>query len=298
MEIAAILSTVLDLSVVVFAIASMLSVGFSYTVEEILGPLRNVGGVVRSLIANFVMVPLLTLLVLRLLPLEEPLAIGLFLIGVAAGAPFLIKLTEAACGDVALSATLLVVLVPATIVYMPIVIPLALPEAEVSAPSIATPLVLTMLLPLFVGLFVRARSLRWAERLQPAMAVASSAALVVLILVTILVNLTGIIEIFLSPAIIAALVVIGGAFVIGYLLGGEDRDEREVLGLGTSQRNIAAATVVATQTIGHPDTVVMVIVSSLVGFAILFPLAAQMRKQSKKRAAAAKESPEEAVDER
>ena len=273
-------SRLLDASVVVFAATSMLSVGFGHTVREIFGPLRNLRGVIRALLANFVLVPILAFLVVRLLPLSEPHEIGIFLIAAAAGAPFLIKLAEAAESDVALSATLLVLLLPATIVYMPLVVPLALPEADVSALAIAVPLVLTMLLPLAVGLFVRARSERSATRLQPATATISTGALVVLVLATILANLGGILDVLFSTAILAALLVIGGAFVIGYLLG-MDRRSREVLGFGTSQRNIAAATVVATNAVDDPDTVVMVIVASLAGFAILFPVAAWLRKRSR-----------------
>lgn len=275
-----ILPWLLETSVIVFAITSMLSVGFGHTFKEILGPLRNLGAVVRALIANFVLVPLLALVVLRLLPLEQPHAVGLLLIATAAGAPFLIKLTAAAESDVALSATLLVLLLPATIVYMPFVLPLVLPDVPVRALAIAVPLVLTMLLPLAAGLLVRALSELWAMRLRPTARMISTVSLMVLVLATVLANLRGILDILLTVAILAALLVIGGAFVIGYLLGGRDRDSREVLGLGTSQRNIAAATVVATQAVRDPDTVVMVIVSSLVGFAVLFPVAAWLRARS------------------
>ena len=48
------------------------------------------------------------------------------------------------------------------------------------------------------------------------------------------------------------------------------------MGLGTAQRNIAAA-MVATQDIGDSDVTVMVVVSSLVGLALLFPLAWALR---------------------
>lgn len=273
------LAWVLSTAVTVFAVTSMLSVGFGHTVRQVIGPLRNVRGVIRALLANFLLVPLLALLVLRVLPLPEPHAIGICLIATAAGAPFLIKLAEAAESDVALSATLLVLLLPATIIYMPLVVPLALPDTAVSASSIAMPLLITMLLPLGAGLLVRYFSEKTATRLQPLAAKLSTLALIVLLLATILANLRGILAIILTTSILAALIVIGGAFVIGYLLG-FDRESREVLGLGTSQRNIAAATVVATQAIGSTDTVVMVIVASLAGFAILFPVAAWLRKRS------------------
>lgn len=64
------LAELLRLSVLVFAVSSMLSVGFGYTLGEIVRPLRNAGAVTRTLVANFVLVPLLALAVLRLLPLE------------------------------------------------------------------------------------------------------------------------------------------------------------------------------------------------------------------------------------
>lgn len=276
----AFLSWLVDASVIAFAVASMLSVGLAHTLKEVLGPLRNVRGGIRALVANFVLVPVLALVVLQVFPLPEPHAIGIFLIATAAGAPFLIKLSEAAESDVALSATLLVLLLPATIVYMPVVVPLALPDAPVSATAIGLPLVLTMLLPLGAGLVVRTLQESWAGRLQPAIGTFSTLALVVLILATTLANLQAIRHVLFTTAIVAALVVIGGAFLIGYALG-MDRDAREVLGLGTSQRNIAAATVVATQAVRDPDTVVMVIVASLAGFAILFPVAAWLRRRSR-----------------
>jgi len=50
------------------------------------------------------------------------------------------------------------------------------------------------------------------------------------------------------------LLVMAGAFAAGYLLGGSDPAEGEVIALGTTQRNIAAATVVATQSFGDPRT--------------------------------------------
>src|SRR5690554_3339434 len=151
------------LATIVFAVSSMLAVGFSYSLRDIFGPLRRFPRVVRALVANFFVVPLIAYLVTQVLALEGPQAAGLILVGTAAGAPFLIKLTTAAEGDVALSATLLVLLLPATVLLMPFIVPLLLPGTTLSAQVIAVPLVVTMLLPLAVGLLVRARAPGWAE---------------------------------------------------------------------------------------------------------------------------------------
>lgn len=267
------LSDVVGIAVLVFAVSSMLSVGCGYTLSQIAEPLRRARRVMRALVANFVLVPLLAIAILQFLPLERPLAVGLFLVATAAGAPFLIKLTQAAEADVALSAALLVLLLPATIVYMPIVVPLALPEAAVSVFGIARPLVLTMLLPLALGLIVRAYAERLARRLQPIMGKLATFALVVLVVATVLANLREILGLFGTGAILACVILIVGAFTIGFALG----EAKEILALGTGQRNIAAAMVVATQAFDSPETVSMVVVASLIDLAVLFPLAWMLR---------------------
>lgn len=283
---AELLGALLNLSVLVFAASSMLSVGLAYTLREILGPMRNVRGVIRVLVASFVLVPLLAWVILQVIPLARPYAVGLMLVASAAGAPFLIKLTERSSGDLAISATMLVILLPATVVYMPLVVPLLVPEADVVAWAIARPLVLTMLLPLALGLVVRAYARNWAGRLRPVMSQASSIALLVLVACTLLLNVGPILGIFGSGAIIAAVVLVLGAFAAGFALG-PDPESRDELGLATAQRNIAAATVVATQAVGDADVLVMVVVTSMVTLALLFPIASLLRKREARRARAA-----------
>jgi BASS family bile acid:Na+ symporter len=270
---AELLSSLLDIAVLVFSVTSMLSVGLSYTLRDIMDPLRDLRGVLLTLAGNFVLVPLLAYAVARLLPIGQAAQVGLMLVATAAGAPFLIKLTQLANGDTAFGAGVLVLLLAVTIIYMPIVVPLVAPQATVSAMSIAMPLVLTMLLPLGVGLFIDARFERLADRLQPISNSASSIALVVLVALTFLANFQAILGVFGTGAIAAALLVVGGAFALGYLLGGADPREREVIALATAQRNVAAATVVATQSFDDPDVLVMVVVTSIVSMAVLFPAA-------------------------
>lgn len=275
-----ILSVLLNIAVPAFSVTSMLSVGFGHVVQEIIEPFSSPRSVIVPLLANFVLVPLLGVAVIWFLSLDRPLEIGLILISTSAGAPFLIKLTQFARHDVALSAALLVLLLPVTVIYMPIVVPLLLPEAEVSAVAIAMPLGLTMLLPLGVGLLVRTRSPRWAMHLQPVMGKVSTVSLLVLVGATFLLNLRAILNLFGTGAILAAVFLIFGAFVIGYVLGSGRYERRCALGLGTAQRGIAASMVVAAESFGDPDTLVMVVVSSLIGLAILFPTAAVLRRHA------------------
>lgn len=281
---AELLSSLLDVVVLLFSVASMLAVGLSYTLRQIIDPLRDLRGVLLTLAANFVLVPLLAYATARLLPIEQAAEVGLMLVATAAGAPFLIKLTQLANGDTAFGAGVLVLLLVGTIIYMPIVVPFVAPEATVSAMSIAMPLVLTMLLPLGAGLFIDARFKRLANLLRPISNVASSIALVALVALIVLANFRAILGVFGTGAIAAAVLVVGGSFAVGYLLGGADPREQEVIALATAQRNVAAATVVATQSFDDPDVLVMVVVTSIVSMAVLFPAAWALGRRQQRHA--------------
>ncbi len=282
---AAFLQALLSVAIVVFSACTMLVVGLGHTLRDVFGPLRDARAVIRALVANFVLVPLLAYALVRVIPLQQPDVIGLMLIAMAAGAPFLIKLTAAAGGNLPLSASLTMLLVPATVLYMPVMLPMVVPHARVSPAAIALPLLWTMLLPMGAGLLVRARHQTLAERIRPWSAKLASVALVVLIGATIVANFGGIVRIINRGAIIAPFVLILSAFAIGWVFGREYRGGHVVLGLGTGQRNIAAAMVVATQGLDDPDVVVMVVVASLVEFAVLFPIAGLLARRGRRHGA-------------
>lgn len=270
--------TLTDAAIAVFAVISMLSVGLANRLQEVIQPLRNTHAVARVLLANFILAPAVAFLVLWIIPLDTSVQYGLILVSMAAGAPFLIKLSETAGASLRRTAALLVLLLPVTIVYLPLVVPLLLPGAEVSTMMVATPLVVTMLLPLAVGLLAREQWPHRASRLQPALTKISSGALIVVVVSTTIANYDALVHLDWRT-VVAALLIIVGAFGVGYLSGGGDPDRREVFGLGTGQRNIAAATVVASQSFGASLTTVVVIATSLLGLAVLLPIARLLRQR-------------------
>jgi len=87
-----------QLSAFTFIITSMLAMGLSLTVKQIIEPLSDVKVVLLALLANFVLVPALAYGILLVIPLEEGLSIGLIIVACAAGAPFLPKLVQVAKG--------------------------------------------------------------------------------------------------------------------------------------------------------------------------------------------------------
>ncbi|MCH8984351.1 MAG: bile acid:sodium symporter [Acidobacteria bacterium] len=259
----------------------MLAMGLSLTVSQIVAPLRNARLIVLALVINFIAVPILAVGIGALLSLDDGLYIGLILMATAAGAPFLPKLGEAAKGNIAFSVGLMVLLMVVTVVYMPIVVPLLISGVEINPWDIASSLIFLMLLPLGIGLVMKWRYNKAAEGLQPAMAQTSTVAIALLLVSGVVVNFTAILDIIGTGGFIAILLFLVGAFIFGYFGAGRDGGVRSVLGLGTAQRNLSAAMVVAGQNFASdPDVLTFIIVAGIVGLLVLMPLAGELGRRS------------------
>lgn len=267
------LNSAVSVAMLAFVVSSMLAVGVSLTVGQIVAPLRKGRIVSLALLANFVLMPLGATLVARLLWLDEPLRVALVLLGTAAGAPFLPKLAGIAKGDLAFAVGLMVLLMVVTVGYMPLVLPRLLNGVSVDATQIARSLVLLMLLPLALGLGVKAHHEVTAERVRPLLDRTSTASLILLTVLILTVNVNNLIALFGTRGVLASVLFLSVGACIGWLLGGPVSDIRAVMALGTAQRNIAAALVVGGQNFEDPKVVVMVVVVAIVGLLLLFPLA-------------------------
>ena len=261
-------STVAMLS---FVVSSMLAMGAGLTIPQIAEPLRNARLVVLALLANFVLMPLGAIALAKVLQLDEPFAIGLLVLGCAAGAPFLPKLAELAKGNLAFAVGAMVLLMVGTVAYLPIVLPLLLPGITVNAWEIARSLLLLMLLPLAMGLALKARYGELAARVKPVLDWISNVSLILLVCLITAANIDKVLQVFGTRAILAGLLFIVLGLGTGWLLGGSDAGTKRVMALGTGQRNIAAALVVASS-FSDPKVVVMVIVVAIVGLILLMPL--------------------------
>ena len=266
------LSKASTIAMLSFVISSMLAMGAGLSVFQIVQPLRNPRLVVFALLSNFVLMPLCAFALSTLLRLDEPLGVGMLLLGCAAGAPFLPKLAELAKGNLAFAVGTMVLLMVVTVGYLPVVMPLLLPGVAVNPAKIAQSLVLLMLLPLGVGLALKSRYADLAARVKPVLDRISNVSLILLVLLITAANIDKVLDVFGTRGILAGLLLIALGFAIGWLLGGPGNDTRRVLALGTGQRNIAAALVVGSQSFSDPGVVVMVIVVAIVGLIILMPV--------------------------
>src|SRR4051794_16390441 len=264
-----------------FVITSMLSMGLSLSVSQIIQPLRNIRLVIMALAANFVIVPGVAFALSRIIPLEQDVQIGLLLLGTAAGAPFLPKLAQIAKANIAFAVGLMTMLIVVTIIYLPIVLPLLLPGVEVDGGQIAVSLIVQMLVPLIIGLLVKARYEGAAETLQPVMAQIANISLALLLVLMLALNFRNVIALFGTGAIIATLLFVAISVVAGYFLGGPGTDTKQVLALGTGQRNLAAGFLIAGGSFAdQPNVLVYLAAAGLVATVVMFPSAAELGKRS------------------
>jgi len=278
-----VLEKAVPIATLVFVVSSMVAMGLGLKVAQITAPLRNLRLVSLSLLANFVLMPAAAVVLARVLRLDEPLGVGLLLLGVAAGAPFLPKLTQIAKGNLAFAVALMVLLMVITVGYLPLVLPVLLPGVSVNPAKIARSLVLLMLVPLAVALAVNAKLPAAAARAKPLFDRLSSLGLILVVVLLVVVNFNKVLSVFGTRAILAGMLFIAFGYAVGWALGGPAADTRPVLGLGTAQRNIAAALVVGGQSFSNPSVVVMVVVVAIVSLLILLPMSRLLARKASRR---------------
>lgn len=273
-----VLTTVTQVAMLTFVVASMAAMGLSLTIARIVEPLRDIRLVGLLLVANFVAVPAVAIGAARLLPMDAAASTAIILIGCCAGAPFLPKLAGLAKCDPALAVGAMVLLMVVTVAYAPVVVPLAVEGATVDAGQIASSLVVLMLIPLGVGLLIRARYPGLADDWVGTAAQISNVALLLAIGAALLVSWRDIVGSIGSWIFVGTAIVLAIGLAAGYLAGlGRSAGDRSVAAMATAQRNIAAAIVVATSL--SPDVIVLTLVGALVIPIVLIVLAGELGRR-------------------
>ena len=257
----------------VFVMSTMLNVGVTQRLSDITGHLKNYSFVLKMLLANFVLAPLVMIVVLTFTSFDPALRDGLLIFALCAGAPFLIKLTQTAEHNVALGAAVMILLIAATAIYVPIVLPLVMSEIAVDGWAIAKTLLLQLLLPIAVGMLAVQFLPDVAKKMQPWVGLVGNITLYVLVAATLIGYFPNMLSIVGTGAILVGLAFVAAAFGIGYLMGGGKDHLEDVGSLGTAQRNTAAGVIIATQNFDDPNVLVMLTLANVLGIVMLFLIA-------------------------
>ncbi len=246
-------------SVVAFMIGNLLAIGLETDARAALAPLRDGRFLAVVMIVDWLVGPALAVAIVRLLPIAEPYAIGLLLISLAPAAPFLPMMVRRAGGDLASTATFMLIAAIGTVLLMPLGVPRIVPGLSVDAWAVARPLIILLFLPMAAGVLLRSLAAPLAERLLKVVRPIASLATVVLLVAISVRHARGFFEAVGSFAIAGQLLYAIGLVAAGWLIGRRlPRSQRSVVALGACTRNLGAALAPLLIADPEPRTIVMV----------------------------------------
>jgi BASS family bile acid:Na+ symporter len=259
----------INLLVTVTLMEMMVTVGLRVTFAEIVGTARNGRLVARAALANYVLVPMVAIILLLLFQAHPLVAVGFLVLAVCPGAPYGPPFAGIARGNVAAAVGLMVILAGSSAIVSPVLLLVLLPwlsdggTAAVEPVGMVSTLLITQLLPLLGGLLVNHWRPRLAARLLGPFETVSkilNLSAAGLILATQFHMLTQI-RLIAFGGMLALLV---ASLVIGWLVGGPDAEGRKAMALTTSLRNAAVGLVIVTGSFGGTPAV-----SAVLAYAII-----------------------------
>jgi BASS family bile acid:Na+ symporter len=236
-----------------FLVSLTFAAGLQVNLEHLKAILHEYGLLGRALLANFIVVPLLGVLLAKWFQLPGPVATGFLLMAIAPGIPFVLVQVRKRGGSLGLAVVLEFLLPLISIATVPITAALVLPtsaKAGLPMDRFVVTLLVGQLLPLFAGIVVGTRAPDSAARLlRPTkiVAVVAVLALIVLLAPKITASITAV---YGSKGMWAALCLVVLSLVVGWALGGPVREDRRVLAFGTALRNIGLCALIATSSFG------------------------------------------------
>ncbi len=148
-----------------------------------------------------------------------------------------------------------------------------------------------MLVPIVLGLLWKSHSGESAKNWAPVMNKISGISLILLLVTGLGLNISNIISLIGSRGFLAVILFVVGSLVIGFVLGGRKPATRSVLGLGTAQRNVAAAILVTSLNFSGTMTLPFVLVAAILLPVILIPVARMLGRRGNAAAPPAEEPP-------
>jgi predicted Na+-dependent transporter len=276
------LNLLFNAGIVVSIIATVLSLGMTYRVAELLAPLRRVWLVMLMIFVNAVLIPAAAWGIAKALPITEAAAVGMTLAAMGAASAAGLKATQLARrADLTLAVSIVVVLQLANLVAVPLWAGAVVSGASISASSILGNLLLLVLAPLGVGLVIRARYAEHAASWQVELVKISNLALALALVAGISVNWHAIVSLVGSWVLLASALTAIVAVGLGALVGRADAETRTTTGLVSGLRfGSLGLIIIGTQLHGNAAYLGPAIVFSLVDLIVVFLIAVEVGRRS------------------
>lgn len=234
--------TLLKISLVIFMAGNLLEMGLKLNPQDALKGLKDIRFISYTLLWGFVVGPALAYAVTLVIPLAEPYAIGMILMGMTPCAPFLPMLVNRAKGDLGYTAAFMLLTAVFTIIFMPFALPVMVKGLTITAWAIAKPLIIVILIPLLIGMLILRLTPGVAGKIQPVVKKITMIFTVFTLFFCFVVYGKGLLGVPGELAVLAQLIffiiLTSMSFWFSY---GLQRNQKVVISIGLATRNIGAA---------------------------------------------------------
>ena len=254
----------------IFLVTTMAAIGMKATKEELISAISDRSLMIRSLVVNIIVVPLLGLLLVTIVPMSQDAKIGLILLAASPGGLNAIQFTSKTKNSLCYAASLLFILTLLSILLSPAVAAFMLPvNTQLSLPygKVIGFLLLFLLLPLVIGFAIQRVSKKYADLLSKPLALVGTVLFVVVVILMLAQRKQAMATLSKTElGVIVGFIIL--TMIIGWLFGGPSQETRRVLATATSMRNAALCFIIAAN--GFPDTNVIAAVVAFSGL-MIFP---------------------------
>jgi BASS family bile acid:Na+ symporter len=270
-----VLNTIQTITIVIFMVGNLLEVGLRLQVAEALAALRNVRFMVLTVLWCFVLGPAVAVGLTKVIPLAEPYALGLVLLGLAPCSPAIPVMRRKSGGSLAYMSAFMLTAYAGTVVLMPVMVPWLATGFTADPWTIAKPLLFFIAVPLVIGVAIRRAAEPFAEKAAPAVKAVTSVATLILCVVLLWVYRSDIFSSVGTYAIASQVVCYAILGVGSYLLAfGLSYDQAAPMVLGTCTRNVGPALATLLGVAGAPQGAITMCILAIFLGAILSGFAA------------------------
>ena len=256
----------------IMLVSLTLGAGLQVNREHLAETLKDRSLLGRAFLANFILVPIFGVLLVRAFRLEPDIATGVLLMAIAPGVPFVMASVRKKGGRLGLAVTLALFLPLISILTVPLTAEFVLPQAaraELPLKQFVVTLLAFQLLPVIIGAVLARRAPAIAEKLERPLTIVFGAALVVLLILFSPRLAQDVGTVHGTRGLLAILCIVVLSAVTGWLLGGPDVANRRTLSIGTVLRNVGFCALIATVSFADEPRVAAAVVAYLLIQAIV-----------------------------
>jgi BASS family bile acid:Na+ symporter len=245
--------------IILFMVGNMAGMGVQLAITEALGALRNIRFVVMTVLWGWVLCPSFAYLLVKIIPIEPPYAIGLILLSMTPCAPFMPMMVRKARGDLGYTGAMMLLAAIGTVAFMPFAVPRMVIGLTADAWLVGKPLLFFVLVPLLAGMAVKRCAETLASRFYPVVKKATDITTVMMLVVMAIIYGKDFVGAIGSYAIGTLILFVGVVTLATDRLGfGLKQEQRSVLTIGMGTRNLGAAIAPLMTIKADPRSVVMV----------------------------------------